>query len=83
MIFTAAMAREMANRAKPADTSFEMAMDKIAESAKQGFFGTTVRIPKEHQDEVIARLSNVGFMVLIDEEWVYYTVLRIDWSTKA
>lgn len=83
MMITAAMAREMANRAKPADTSFEMAIDKVTESAKLGFFGTTVRIPKEHLDEVIKRLSDIGFAVLIDEEWVYHTTLRIDWSTKA
>lgn len=82
-MITAATAREMANRATPADTSFEMAMDKVIESAKLGLFCTTVRIPKEYLDEVIARLSVIGFAVLIDEEWVYHTTLRIDWSTKA
>lgn len=83
MMITAAMAREMSNRAKPADTSLEIAMNKIVESAKLGFFGTNVRIPKEHVDEVIKRLSDIGFVVQIDEEWVFYSTIQIDWGTKA
>lgn len=83
MTITATMAREMANRAKPADTSFEIAMNKIMERAKLGYFGASVLVPNEHVDEVISRLSNVGFIVLIDEQRVYHTDLQIDWSTKA
>ena len=83
MMVTAAMAREMANRAKPADTSIEIAMNKIIERAKLGYFGAKILVPSEHVDEVISRLSDIGFIVLIDEQRVYHTDLQVDWSIKA
>ena len=51
MLFTAAMAREMSNKAKPSDISVEIAKNKIVEMAKAGYYGANVCVPNEHLDE--------------------------------
>lgn len=83
MMVTAAVAREMSIKAKPADTSVEIAMDKIVERAKLGYFGANVLVPNEHLDEVFSRLTGLGFDVKIDDQRVYHTDLLVEWSTKA
>ena len=83
MMVTAAMAREMSIKAKPADTSVEIAMDKIVERAKLGYFGANVLVPNEHLDEVISRLSILGFDVKVDSERVFHTDLKVAWGTSV
>ena len=83
MMVTAAVAREMSIKAKPADTSVELAMDRIVERAKLGYFWTNVLVPHEHVDEVISQLSSLGFDVEVDSERVFHTDLRVTWSTKS
>lgn len=82
MMVTAAMAREMSIRAKPADTSVEIAMDRIVERAKLGYFGANVLVPNEHVDEVTSRLSILGFDVRVDSERVFHTDLKVAWGTS-
>lgn len=83
MMVTAAMAREMSIKAKPADTSVEIAMDRIVERAKLGYFGANVLVPNEHVDEVISRLSILGFDVQVDSERVFHTDLKVAWGTSV
>lgn len=83
MMVTAAMAREMSIKAKPADTSVEIAMDKIVERAKLGYFGVNVLVPNEHLDEVVSRLSILGFDVKVDSERVFHTDLKVAWGASV
>jgi hypothetical protein len=83
MMVTAAMAREMSIKAKPADTSVEIAMDRIVERAKLGYFGANVLVPNEHVDEVASRLSILGFDVRVDSERVFHTDLKVAWGTNV
>ena len=83
MMVTAAMAREMSIKAKPADTSVEIAMDRIVERAKLGYFGANVLVPNEHLDEVISRLSILGFDVKVDSERVFHTDLKVAWGASV
>ena len=83
MMVTAAMAREMSIKAKPADTSVEIAMDKIVERAKLGYFGANVLVPNEHLDEVVSRLSILGFDVKVDSERVFHTDLKVAWGVSV
>ena len=83
MMVTAAVAREMSIKAKPADTSVELSMDRIVERAKLGYFGANVLVPHEHVDEVISQLSSLGFDVGIDSERVFHTDLKVAWNIKA
>lgn len=83
MMVTAAIAREMSIKAKPADTSVEIAMDRIVERAKLGYFGANVLVPNEHLDEVISRLSILGFDVKVDSERVFHTDLKVAWGASV
>lgn len=83
MMVTAALAREMSIKAKPADTSVEIAMDKIVERAKLGYFGANVLVPNEHLDEVVSRLSILGFDVKVDSERVFHTDLKVAWGASV
>ena len=83
MMITAAIAREMANKARGEDLTLEKVMDKIISAAKQGEFMTIVLIPKEHSGYVVKTLRKSDFQAKVIEERVYHNVIMITWDMKA
>lgn len=82
-MITAAVAREMASKARNEDLTLEMIIDKIVDAAKQGEFMVTVLIPKEHVGYVTKTLHNSDFQVRVYEERVYHSAISVSWDMKA